>query len=119
MPSYRRQSPIAQLQPLPIRPQLITQNHQEPEQIILIRPHSDPATPPTDQTNAVLIGEAGSKNIRSGPGVSYGKVHDAFPGDRVVITNTDQDADGYTWYEVSFPKSGAKGWIAAQLVKKD
>ena len=82
-------------------------------------PPSDPATPPTDPTNAVLIGEAGSKNIRSGPGVSYGKVHDAFPGDRVVITNTDQDADGYTWYEVSFPKSGAKGWIAAQLVKKD
>ncbi len=77
------------------------------------------ATLPSDPTNAVLMGEAGSKNIRSGPGVSYGKVHDAFPGDRVIITNTSQDADGYTWYEVSFPKSGAKGWIAAQLVKKD
>ncbi|PZO10674.1 MAG: serine/threonine protein kinase [Leptolyngbya foveolarum] len=80
--------------------------------------NSTPATP-TDETDAVLIGEAGSKNIRSGPGVSYGKVHDGFPGDRVIITNTDQDADGYTWYEISFPKSGAKGWVAAQLVKKD
>ncbi|MGB3769026.1 MAG: SH3 domain-containing protein [Phormidesmis sp.] len=83
------------------------------------KPSIGPSTEPADQTNAVLVGEAGSKNIRSGPGVGYGKVHDAFPGDRVIITDTDQDTDGYTWYEVAFPKSGAKGWIAAQLVKRD
>ena len=73
----------------------------------------------SDKTNAVLIGEAGSKNIRSGPGITYDKVHEAFPGDRVVITDTSQDSDGYTWYKISFPESGAEGWIAAQLVKKD
>ena len=72
-----------------------------------------------DETNAVLIGEPGSKNIRSGPGIRYDKLHEAFPGDRVIITDSDRDSDNYLWYEVSFPKSGAKGWIAAQLVKKD
>ena len=80
---------------------------------------STATNPPADRTNAVLIGEPGSKNIRSGPGVSYGKVHEAFPGDRVVIKSSDTDADGYTWYEVAFPESGAEGWIAAQLVKRD
>ena len=73
----------------------------------------------TDKTNAVLIGETGSKNIRSGPGITYDKVREAFPGDRVVITDTSQDSDGYTWYKISFPESGAEGWIAAQLVQRD
>ena len=73
----------------------------------------------TDETNAVLIGAPGSKNVRSGPGINYDKQHEAFPGDRVIITDTDEDADGYTWYKVSFPNSGAEGWIAAQLVKRD
>ena len=82
-------------------------------------PDSSATETNTDQTNAVLIGESGSKNIRSGPGINYDKLHEAFPGDRVIITDTDKDSDGYTWYEVSFPKSGAKGWIAAQLVKRD
>ena len=72
-----------------------------------------------DKTNAVLIGEAGSKNIRAGAGTTFAKVHEAFPGDRVIITDTRKDTDGYTWYKVSFPESGAEGWIAAQLVKRD
>ena len=72
-----------------------------------------------DRTNAVLVGEAGSKNVRSGPGTNYAKVHEAFPGDRIVVTDTSKDTDGYTWYKVSFPESGAEGWIAAQLVKRD
>lgn len=72
-----------------------------------------------DKTNAVLVGEAGSKNIRAGAGIAFAKVHEAFPGDRVIITDTRRDTDGYTWYKVSFPESGAEGWIAAQLVKRD
>lgn len=70
-------------------------------------------------TNATIAGESGSKNIRSGPGTSYDSPHIAYPGDRVKIIDSAQDKGGYTWYKVYFPKSGADGWIAAQLVRTD
>ncbi|MBE9011251.1 SH3 domain-containing protein [Pseudanabaenaceae cyanobacterium LEGE 13415] len=73
----------------------------------------------TDDTNAVLVGEAGSKNIRSGPGTKFATVHMAYPGDRVRVLESAQDSGGFTWYKVYFPKSGADGWIAAQLIKID
>jgi serine/threonine-protein kinase len=76
-------------------------------------------TRPADSTNATLIGEPGSKNIRSGPGTSFEVRHIAYPGDRVQILESRQDAGGYLWYRVFFPNSGAEGWIAAQLVKPD
>ncbi|GAP97504.1 serine/threonine protein kinase [Leptolyngbya sp. NIES-2104] len=82
-------------------------------------PPQNPNPPKTDDTNAILVGEAGSKNIRSGPGTKFSTLHMAYPGDRVRILETAQDAGGYTWYKVYFPKSGADGWIAAQLVKVD
>jgi serine/threonine protein kinase, bacterial len=78
-----------------------------------------PVKPAPAETNAVITGESGSKNIRSGPGTSYDSPHLAYPGDRVKIIDSAQDKGGYTWYKVSFPKSGADGWIAAQLVKAD
>jgi serine/threonine protein kinase, bacterial len=74
---------------------------------------------PADSTNATIGGQAGSKNIRSGPGTNYGTAHEAYPGDRVVIRDSAKDAGGYTWYKVYFPNSGAEGWIAAQLVSPD
>lgn len=70
-------------------------------------------------SNATIAGQAGSKNIRSGPGINYDTAHIAYPGDRVVIRDTSTDAGGYTWYKVYFPKSGADGWIASQLVNRD
>jgi serine/threonine protein kinase, bacterial len=70
-------------------------------------------------TNATITGEPGSKNVRSGPGMSYASPHMAYPGDRVQITSTTQDKNGFTWYKVYFPKSGAEGWMAAQLVSPD
>ena len=73
----------------------------------------------TDNTNATIAGQAGSKNVRSGPGTSYDTAHTAYPGDRVVIRDTSTDTGGYTWYKVYFPKSGAEGWIASQLVSRD
>ncbi|MBE9032055.1 protein kinase [filamentous cyanobacterium LEGE 11480] len=81
---------------------------------------SKPA-PPVRQvaTNASIGGKAGSKNIRSGPGTQYGKKHVAYPGDRVKIVGSGQDRGGYTWHKVYFPKSGAEGWIAAQLLNID
>jgi serine/threonine protein kinase, bacterial len=79
---------------------------------------SEPAAPAA-ATNGTIIGEAGSKNVRSGPGTSYDSPHMAYPGDRVQIIDTSRDKGGFTWYKVYFPQSGASGWIAAQLVKAD
>jgi serine/threonine protein kinase, bacterial len=85
-------------------------------------PPEKPPTPspkPDDVTDATIAGESGSKNIRSGPGTNFDSPHLAYPGDRVKIIDTAQDQGGFTWYKVSFPKSGAEGWIAAQLVRVD
>ncbi len=70
-------------------------------------------------TNATIVGKPGSKNIRRGPGTDYGVQHIAYPGDRVRILSSSQDRGGYTWHKVYFPKSGASGWIAGQLIKVD
>lgn len=83
-------------------------------------PTPTPTPTPVDRTNATIVSqEAGSKNIRSGPGIGYGVAHEAYPGDRVIIQDSAQDVDGYTWYKISFPESGAQGWIAAQLINRD
>ncbi len=79
----------------------------------------DRPSPNAAETNATIAGESGAKNIRSGPGTSYDSPHMAYPGDRVKILDTAQDKGGFTWYKVSFPKSGAEGWIAAQLLRVD
>lgn len=70
-------------------------------------------------TNAVLVGEPGEKNIRSGPGTNYAQRHIAYPGDRIRVIGRSYDQGGYLWYQVYFPQSGAEGWIAGQLVKVD
>jgi serine/threonine protein kinase, bacterial len=81
-------------------------------------PRPTPSTQPDQSTNATIIGEAGSKNVRSGPGTTYRVKHIAYPGDRVRILES-QDVSGYTWYKVYFPESGAEGWLAAHLLKID
>ncbi|MEM9149571.1 MAG: serine/threonine protein kinase [Cyanobacteria bacterium P01_F01_bin.3] len=77
-------------------------------------------TPPADRTNASIVSnESGSKNIRSGPGTNFSTQHIAYPGDRVIILDSANDSGGYVWYKVSFPDSGAQGWIAGQLIRRD
>jgi serine/threonine protein kinase, bacterial len=84
-------------------------------------PSPSPSPSPTtaDSTNAVIVGNKGETNIRSGPGTNFGVRHIAFPGDRVKILASDQDSGGYIWYKIYFPKSGASGWIAGQLLQPD
>ncbi len=79
------------------------------------------SSPPavSDSTNAVIVGSKGETNIRSGPGTNFGVQHIAYPGDRVKILASDQDSGGYIWYKIYFPKSGASGWIAGQLLQPD
>lgn len=79
----------------------------------------DPAQQTSNKANATIIGQPGSKNIRSGPGTDYKSNHIAYPGDRVRILEKGNDSGGYTWYKVYFPESGADGWIAGQLLWVD
>jgi serine/threonine protein kinase, bacterial len=83
-------------------------------------PSASPSpSPGQGETNAVIIGDSSEKNIRSGPGTDYGVQHIAYPGDRVKILSSTTDKGGYTWYKIYFPKSGASGWIAGQLLQSD
>ena len=70
-------------------------------------------------TNATVKGEGGIKNVRTGPGTKYPTEHECYPGDRVKIIDQNTDSGGYVWYKVYFPKSGASGWMAAQLIRPD
>ncbi|KYC34574.1 hypothetical protein WA1_51200 [Scytonema hofmannii PCC 7110] len=99
---------------------------QKPEQLPEASPSRKPVPNPfpssnqnNNSTNATIAGEPGSKNIRSGPGTDYEKRHTAYPGDRIQIIGRGYDKEGYLWYKVYFPLSGAEGWIAGQLVKVD
>lgn len=82
---------------------------------------STPASDSSGNTNAVIVGEDASsaKNIRTGPGMEHRVQHIAYSSDRVETLDSAQDSGGYTWYKVRFPKSGAEGWIAAQLIEQD
>jgi len=71
------------------------------------------------KSNATIVGEPGSKNIRSGPGTQYSVLYAASPGDRVQIMDKSTDIGGYIWYKVYSPDSSASGWIAAQLINLD
>jgi serine/threonine protein kinase, bacterial len=73
----------------------------------------------TGDTNGTVKGEGGSKNVRTGPGTKYPTEHECYPGDRVKIIDQNTDSGGYVWYKVYFPKSGASGWMAAQLIRPD
>lgn len=82
-------------------------------------PASSSANAASVGTNAVIVGDPSSKNIRSGPGTEYEVKQTAYPGDSIQILESAQDSGGYTWYRVRLPQSGTPGWIAAQLVEVD
>jgi serine/threonine protein kinase, bacterial len=112
------QVPVAQV------PVIQAQAPVAPPPVILNSAPSASVMPPQAQvaleTDATIVSQtSGSKNVRSGPGTAYGVKHVAYPGDRVRILESSQDSGGYTWYKVYFPKSGANGWIAAQLISRD
>jgi serine/threonine protein kinase, bacterial len=79
----------------------------------------DSAPPPSSPTNATVMGESGSKYIRTGVGTQYGVAGTAYPGDRVQVLNSAYNRDGFLWYEVYTPKTGTQGWMASHLVDRD
>jgi serine/threonine-protein kinase len=80
-----------------------------------------PAPPPPNNanTNATVVGEAGRKNLRSGPGTDFGSVGSVYPGDRIQIISTGYESNGFAWYQVYAPAVGSTGWIANHLVDLD
>ncbi len=80
---------------------------------------SQKSSAPDAGTNATIVGDSSAKNIRVGPGGQFAVQHIAYAGDRVSIRSSDQDSGGYIWYQIYFPRSGASGWIAGQLLKPD
>jgi hypothetical protein len=68
------------------------------------------------QPVAMITGEPGAKNIRSGPGTTYLPKRVAYPGERVKILASAKDSGGYLWYKVYFSKPNDNGWIAAHLL---
>lgn len=82
-------------------------------------PASSPDNAASEGTNAVIVGDPSSKNIRSGPGTEYEVQQTAYPGDSIQILESAQDSGDYTWYKVRFSQSGTPGWIAAQLVQEN
>jgi len=61
----------------------------------------------------------GKINLRTGPGTINKARGYGINGDRVQVLDSSQDSGGYYWYKVSFPNSGAVGWVAAQLINID
>lgn len=68
---------------------------------------------------ARLVGETpGSPvNVRSAPSVNASSPSYGLVGDRIEVLNDTQGDDGFTWYYVRFPASGAEGWIRGDFVQ--
>lgn len=62
--------------------------------------------------------EVGSKiNIRSSPSTESSSPHYGLSGDKVEVQRQTKGKDGYTWYYVKFPRSGATGWVRSDLIR--
>lgn len=69
---------------------------------------------------ATLRANPGSRvNVRRYPSTNAAIQHYGLGGDRVNIIQRSNAPDGYLWYLVEFPKSGARGWVRSDLVQVD
>lgn len=121
-PSPAASSPSPSPTPSP-SPSASNPSTEEPEDTgnpppVASRPSGNNPNRSTD-TNAVIVGQSGKKNVRTGPGTNFPVAHTAYTGDRVKVLTQDYDGGGFLWYQVYFPNSGAEGWLAAQLLQVD
>ncbi|WP_448597422.1 SH3 domain-containing protein [Thermoleptolyngbya sp.] len=70
---------------------------------------------------ATLTASPGSRiNVRELPSTSSPARHYGVPGDRVeIITSVYSNSDGRLWYQVLFPRTGARGWVRSDLLRLD
>ena len=72
---------------------------------------------PVFAETGTIQGTPGSRvNIRQSPLTSASVKHYGMGGDRVNILSQTNAPDGYRWYSVEFPSSGARGWIRGDLL---
>jgi hypothetical protein len=65
-----------------------------------------------------ILGTPGSRiNVRETPSTGSRVRHYGLGGDRVTILNQTNAPDGYRWYFVEFPNSGARGWVRGDLLR--
>jgi Bacterial SH3 domain len=55
-------------------------------------------------------------NVRSQPSTRSYSPHYGVSGDRVRVLRSTRGRDGYDWYYVRFPRSGAEGWVRGDLI---
>jgi hypothetical protein len=78
------------------------------------------ASAPTElEPNATIGGSAGAKNIHSGPGTQYDELHIAYPGDRVMVSDSTFGTDGEIWHKVYYAKYDTEGWLPGFLLNLD
>ncbi|SRR5579883_2119549 len=66
----------------------------------------------------IIQGSSSSRvNVRQSPSTTAPVQHYGLGGDRVTILNQTNAPDGYRWYFVEFPSSGARGWIRGDLLR--
>jgi len=53
----------------------------------------------------------GNCNVRSGPGLGYGRIGSVEKGSRLPCTGSDTDSTGKLWYKVSY--GGGSGWVSS------
>ncbi len=93
---------------------------------VVSKPTPDKASLKTSKTDTELPSEVvltaddpkSKINLRAAPSVSGKQEGYGLVGDRVEVADKTT-AEGYDWYKVRFPKSGAKGWIRGDFVSVD
>jgi hypothetical protein len=56
-------------------------------------------------------------NVRTGAGSSFERRHYGVVGDKVTVITSVRGKDGYTWYQIKFPTSGADGWVRDEFIQ--
>jgi len=75
-----------------------------------------PALSALASTAMIQIAPGTQANVRESPSTSAPIRHYGVNGDRVNILNQTNAPDGFAWYFVEFPSSGARGWIRSDLL---
>jgi hypothetical protein len=78
------------------------------------------ASPPSVASSEVVLtaNDANARiNLRETPSANGKYLGYGLIGDRVQAID-QTTADGYTWYKVQFPKSGAQGWIRGDFISQ-
>lgn len=74
------------------------------------------ALPALASTGIILVSPDSKANIRDEPSTNSRIRHYGVGGDQVNILNQTNAPDGFTWYFIEFPNSGARGWIRGDLL---